>query len=68
MEMTGRMEEAVQLFSSTLIEQIECGSATDISSLSGYCQLTAIAFDSCIYTHLRRLPSLILHRYTIQPI
>ena len=52
MEMTGRMEEAVQLFSRTLIEQIECGSATDISSLSG--TIGTLCFLRASYTKLGR--------------
>jgi hypothetical protein len=51
MEMTSRMEEAVQLFSSTL-EQIERGSATDISSLSG--TIGTLCFLRASYTKLGR--------------
>jgi tetratricopeptide (TPR) repeat protein len=52
LQMTGHMEQAVQLFSSTLIEQIECGSATDISSLSS--TIGTLCFLRASYTKLGR--------------
>jgi hypothetical protein len=40
----------------------------NLPALSGLVSADSITFDTYIYTHLRGLPSFVLHTYTIQPI
>ena len=52
LQMAGHMEDAVQLFSSTFMEQIECGFDTNLSTLS--CTIAVLFWPMASYTKLGR--------------